>query len=119
MKMTYWISTILISIFLLWSAFSYVYSKPAIEGFKELGFPNFFRIQLVILKVLAAIVILVPIVPIQVKEWAYAGIALFLITAIVAHMAHKDPLFITLINVVFIVILIISNIFLHKNNAIL
>ncbi len=119
MKTTYWISTILTSIFLFWSAYSYLYSKPAIEGFKELGFPNFFRIQLVVLKVLAAIIILIPIIPIQIKEWAYAGIALFFITAIVAHMVHKDPFSITLINIVLVVILIISYLCLHKNNTII
>ncbi|WP_299766506.1 DoxX family protein [uncultured Dokdonia sp.] len=116
MKMIYWISTTLTSIFLLWSAYSYLYSKAAIEGVRALGFPDFFRKQLVVLKILAAILILVPMVPLYIKEWAYAGIALFFITAIVAHTAHKDPISITLINVVLIIILIISYIYLHKNN---
>ena len=114
MKVTYWVTTILVSIFLLWSAYSYVYSKQTIEGIKELGFPDFFRVQLAILKLLAIAIILIPVIPIQVKEWAYAGIGLFFITAIVAHVVHKDPFIITLINLILIALLVVSNIYLHK-----
>lgn len=34
------------------------------------------------------------------KEWAYAGVALFLLTAIIAHHVHGDPVVLNLINVV-------------------
>jgi len=114
MKTIYWATTILISLFLLWSSYTYIFSKTTISGIRELGFPDHFRIQLGILKVIAVIIILTPQIPIQYKEWAYSGIILFFITAIVAHTAHKAPFIITLINVVLIAITIISNIYLHK-----
>jgi len=116
MKITtiYWVSTSLIAVFLLWSAYTYLFNKATIEGVSELGFPNHFRIQLAILKILAVIVILIPQIPIQIKEWAYAGIGLFFITAIVAHTAHQDPVIITIINLCLIGLLITSNIYLHK-----
>ncbi len=114
MKNTYWITTILISLFLLWSAYTYLFSKPTIEGIKELGFPDHFRIQLGVLKILAVVVLLIPQIPIQYKEWAYSGVVLFFITAIVAHTAHKDPVIITFINLFLIVITITSNYYLHK-----
>ena len=114
MKTIYWTTTVLISIFLLWSAYTYLFSKATIEGVEALGFPNHFRIQLAILKVLAVIIILIPQVPLQIKEWAYAGIGFFFITAIVAHTAHKDPIFITIINVCLIALLVVSNMYLHK-----
>jgi hypothetical protein len=110
----YWISTSLISVYLLLSAYSYFFSKSTIEGVRELGFPDFFRIELAILKIIAVLVLLIPSVPIQLKEWAYAGIGLFLLTAIVAHIAHKDHFGITLINLLFLVILIWSNYSLLK-----
>ena len=116
MKTVYWTSTILISMFLLWSAYTYLFSKPTMDGVKSLGFPDHFRIELAVLKIIGAILLVTPQIPMQVKEWAYAGIALFLITAIVAHAAHKDPFFINLINICLLAILIISNIFLHKLN---
>ena len=114
MKTTYWISTILLAVFLLWSAYSYLFSKATIDGVKDLGFPDFFRVQLAILKLVAIVVLLIPSIPIQWKEWAYAGIALFFLTAILAHVAHKDPFFITLINLALIGALIISHFYLHK-----
>ncbi len=114
MKTIYWTTTALISVFLLWSAYTYIFSKTTIQGVEALGFPNHFRIQLAVLKVLAVIIILIPQIPLQVKEWAYAGIGLFFITAIVAHTAHKDPVFITIINVILIIILILSRIYLGK-----
>lgn len=114
MKITYYTTTILLAIFLLWSAYTYFFSEATIKGVEDLGFPDFFRIQLGVLKVLAVIILLTPQISIQVKEWAYAGVGLFFITAIIAHVAHKDSIFISLINVVFIVLLIISNIYLHK-----
>ncbi len=117
MKTIYWSTTIILSIFLLWSAYTYLFSKAAIEGVKALGFPDHFRMQLAILKLLAVVIIVTPIVPLQIKEWAYAGIGLFFITAIIAHTAHKDPFIITVINLVLMGIMCISYIYLHKLNS--
>ena len=114
MKTIYWTSTLLVSLMLLWSAYTYFFHKVTIDGVKALGFPDFFRVQLAVLKIIAVAVLLVPQVPIQVKEWAYAGVGLFFITAIVAHLAHKDPIIISLINVVFLGLLIVSNVYLYR-----
>ncbi|WP_299258121.1 DoxX family protein [uncultured Aquimarina sp.] len=114
MKIIYWISTVLVSLMLLWSSYTYFFSKETIEGIKSLGFPNFFRIQLGVLKIIAVFVLLIPQISVQVKEWGYAGVGLFFVTAIVAHIAHKDSIFISLINVFFIGLLIISNIYMYK-----
>ena len=114
MKTIYWISTSLVSTMMLVSASSYFFHQSTIVGVRELGFPDFFRIQLAILKAIGAICLLIPSIPINVKEWAYAGIGLFFITAIVAHTAHNDSIALSLINVIFIGLLIMSNVYLHK-----
>ncbi|MBW1297282.1 DoxX family protein [Aquimarina litoralis] len=114
MKLLYWISTTLIALFLLWSSYSYLFSKATIDGVRDLGFPDFFRVQLAVLKMLAIFIILIPQIPVQIKEWGYAGIGLFFVTAIVAHIAHKDSIFISLINVFFIGLLVLSYISLHQ-----
>ena len=108
--MIYWGSTILLCLVLALSSASYVFHMPTIIGIRELGFPDFFRVQLAILKLLAVVALIIPIVPSQFKEWAYAGAALFFLTAIVAHMANKDSWFIIVINIVFILVLLVSNI---------
>jgi len=100
MSTVYWISTIVISGFLLLSSYTYFFSASTIAGIRDLGFPDFFRIQLGVLKVLAVIILVIPNVPVYVKDWAYAGVALFLITAFVAHIAHQDSVMIMILLVV-------------------
>lgn len=90
MTTVYWISTAIISGFLLLSSYTYLFSEDTIVGVRELGFPDFFRIQLAVLKLIAVLILLLPSMPDYVKEWGYAGVGLFLLTAIVAHIAHRD-----------------------------
>ncbi len=108
--MIYWVSTATLCLVLTLSSVSYIFHTPTIIGVRELGFPDFFRVQLAILKIAAALVLIIPFVSGQFKEWAYAGAALFFLTAIIAHLAHKDPYIITGVNVVFILVLLTSNI---------
>ncbi|MEO0731877.1 MAG: DoxX family protein [Bacteroidota bacterium] len=90
MTTIYWTSTLLLSGFLLLSSYTYFFSQATIEGLRDLGFPDFFRVQLGVLKLLAVAALLYQKDVSPVKEWAYAGVACFLITAIVAHVAHRD-----------------------------
>ena len=113
-KIIYWTTTLITSIYLLWSAYGYLFSQTMIEGIEKLGFPNFFRVELAVLKIIAVAVLLIPQIPVHYKDWAYVGIALFYLTAIIAHFAHKDPIAINLINVVLLGILIVSNVYMRK-----
>jgi len=104
----HWGSTILISCFLLISSYTYFFSASTIDGLRDLGFPDFFRIQLGLLKIMAVIVLLTPQVPMYVKEWAYAGVGLFLITAMVAHIAHRDSILIFMLLIFLFAVLGVS-----------
>jgi len=104
----YWVTTGLLSAFLLWSAYAYLFLDSMIEGVAALGFPNHFRILLASLKILAVLLILIPAVPSVIKDWSYAGIFFFFVTAIVAHIAHQDSPLITLVNLAFIALLMVS-----------
>lgn len=106
--MLYWIPTGLVCAMLVASALAYLFHGATIVGVRELGFPDHFRIELAILKLVAVVVLLVPQVPLLAKEWAYAGVALFFVTSIVAHTAHGDSWLLNLINVVFLALLIMS-----------
>lgn len=98
-SMFYWASTLIICAMLAASAASNLFHHPTISGIRKLGFPDYFRIQLAILKIIAVPALLIPALPLPIKEWAYAGVALYLITAMVAHAAHRDPIVLNLINV--------------------
>ncbi len=110
----YWITTVIISSFLLLSSYTYFFSKETIEGIKSLGFPNFFRIQLAIFKLFAAILLIAPNISNTLKEWSYAGVMFFFITALIAHIAHKDSTFITVLLLILIVVHMTSYYYYHK-----
>ncbi|MEM9824076.1 MAG: DoxX family protein [Bacteroidota bacterium] len=78
------------------------------EGVRDLGFPDFFRIQLGGLKIIAVIILLLPNIPTFVKDWGYAGVGLFLITAMVAHIAHRDSMMILILLLVLFAVLGVS-----------
>lgn len=104
----YWPSTITIVVFLLWSATTYLFSKSTILGIQALGFPDFFRIQLAILKVIAVFILLVPGFPLTIKIAAYSGVGLFLLTALVAHLVNGDSWIISMTLIVLMCLLYIS-----------
>jgi len=112
MNLVYWISTLAICVFLLISSYTYFFSENTINGLRELGFPDFFRIQLGVLKIIAVIVLVIPKIPNYVKEWAYAGVGMFLITALVAHIAHKDTILIIFFLLLLFALLITSRYYL-------
>lgn len=89
-KITYWITTSLISFMMLLSANAHFTRPQVAESFNRLGFPDFFRVELGVAKIIGAIVLLVPL-PNRVKEWAYAGFGITLISAAIAHIVYHDP----------------------------
>jgi hypothetical protein len=58
-------------------------------AFSRLGFPAYFRVELSWLKIAGILVLLLP-APDRLKEWAYAGFAITLASALIAHLAVGD-----------------------------
>jgi hypothetical protein len=59
------------------------------DTFAHLGFPDYFRVELSWAKLLGALLLLAPVPP-RLKEWAYAGFAINLGSALIAHIAVGD-----------------------------
>ncbi len=59
------------------------------QAFAHLGFPGYFREELSWAKLLGVALLLAP-APARVKEWAYAGFAIDLVSAVIAHLAVGD-----------------------------
>ena len=114
MSAIYWSSTGLIAVILLLSAFTFLFHKGTIDGFNVLGLPHFFRVELAVLKIIAVFLLLLPTIPVQLKEWAYAGTGLFLIPASVTHFTYKNSMGISLTLLIFIGLLATSTILLHS-----
>jgi len=86
-KTLYWIAKGFISFFMLFSAyFSYTHAADL----RMLGFPDYFRIELVVLKIIGATVLLLPFTPMRVKEWVYAGFIIAMVSALIAHVSSGD-----------------------------
>ena len=88
-KPLFWLAKVFISFFMLFSAY---FSYSHAEDLRLLGFPDYFRIELVIAKVVGAVVLLIPITPARVKEWVYAGFCITMISALIAHICSGDPI---------------------------
>ena len=89
-KVTYWVSTGLLSALSVFAAFAYLSgSQQAVQGFAHVGYPQQLRIILGIAKLLGAITLVVPGFP-KFKEWAYAGFTFAWTSAFIAHYLAKD-----------------------------
>ena len=84
----YWIAKGFIIFFMLFSAYI-TYSQA--EGILKLGFPDYFRIELVIAKVIGAVVLLLPFSTNRMKEWVYAGFIISMVSGLIAHICSDDP----------------------------
>ena len=87
----YWIATVLFCLQMGFTAYAQLSLPQVAEMFTHLGFPDYFRVELSWAKFLGIVVLLAP-VPARLKEWAYAGFAITLASALIAHFAKGDPL---------------------------
>ena len=79
----HWLLSAAFSTILLFSAYLTGSEK---EAFKRLGFPDYFRIELMIGKIIGAIVLLIPQAPQRFREWIYAAFGINLISAFIARL---------------------------------
>jgi putative oxidoreductase len=87
-KKIYFLAKGFISFFMFFSAY---YSYSHSQDLRLLGFPDYFRIELVIAKVIGAILLLIPQISSRIKEWVYAGFGIAMLSALIAHIACNDP----------------------------
>ena len=85
----YWIFTALFCLQMSFTAYAQLRLPPVAQAFAHLGFPVYFRIELAWAKFLGVALILAP-VPARLKEWAYAGFAITLVSALIAHVSVGD-----------------------------
>jgi hypothetical protein len=86
----FWIFTALFALQISFTAYAQLRLPQVAGAFAHLGFPTYFRIELSWAKLAGVAALLVPMVPARLKEWAYAGFAITLVSALVAHLAVGD-----------------------------
>ena len=85
----YWIVTALFCLQIGFTAYAQLRLPQVAEAFTHLGFPAYFRVDLAWAKLLGVVLLLAP-VPARLKEWAYAGFAINLVFALIAHLSVGD-----------------------------
>jgi hypothetical protein len=85
----YWIALALFCLQMGFTAYAQMRLPQVAEAFKHLGFPPYFRAELTFAKLLGIVLLLAP-VPARLKEWVYAGFAINLASAIIAHLSVGD-----------------------------
>jgi hypothetical protein len=86
----FWISTALFALQMGFTAYAQLRLPQVAAAFVHLGFPAYFRVELAWVKLAGLAALLVPGVPARLKEWAYAGFAITLVSALIAHFAVGD-----------------------------
>ncbi|HUV97330.1 MAG TPA: DoxX family protein [Acidobacteriaceae bacterium] len=91
MSAAFWIVTALFCIEMIFTAYWEWFTPDAAHAFARLGFSAAsFRVELSVAKLVGVLALLIPALPGRVKEWAYAGFAFNLLSALVAHASIHD-----------------------------
>src|SRR5882724_12611831 len=101
-RIIYWATTGIVCAVMIFSIvnFTFIDRFPFPEGaFVHLGLPGYFKAELTIAKILGVSALLIPGVPAKIREFAYFGFAITLISASIAHFSSGDAR----INVLFII----------------
>ncbi len=116
-KIIFWSTTIFIFLFEgVMPAFS-SQSELAREGIRHLGYPAYFGNALVIFKVLGALVLIIPQIPVQLKEWAYAGFTFNFLFACISNIVVDGFGFVAVLPLIVLAILLNSRHYLYKLNT--
>lgn len=93
-KTLYFLTTGAVCAVMAFSAVNFNLKEPIgpMKGaFAHLGYPDYFRIELTAAKVLGLAALLVPGLPRKIKEFAYFGFGITLVSASIAHFSVGDP----------------------------
>ena len=89
MVLGFWFVTTLFCLQMGFTAYAQRRLPQVAEAFTHLGFPAYFRVELSWAKFVGVAILLAPVAP-RLKEWAYAGFAITLASALVAHFSVGD-----------------------------
>src|SRR5919197_113204 len=88
-NVAFWAATALFCLQIGFTAYAQLRLPQVAAAFTHLGFPPYFRVELSWAKLLGVALLLAP-VPARLKEWAYAGFAINLGSALIAHLSVGD-----------------------------
>ena len=123
-KVIYWIATGIVCAVMVFSIVNFIFNDhfPFPNGpegaFAHLGLPAYFKVELTTAKILGVLALLIPGVPSKIKEFAYFGFGITLISASIAHFSRGDARLSVLFIIdplVFLGFLIVSYFYFEKS----
>ncbi len=89
LAIAFWIVTGVFCLQMTFTGYAQLHLPQVAAAFTHLGFPDYFRVELSWAKFAGVVLLLAPL-PARLKEWAYAGFAIDLASALVAHLVVGD-----------------------------
>jgi hypothetical protein len=83
-KKIYWTVTIIAMVLIVLPSY-FAPREYLNETIRRMEFPGYFGLELDILKIVGAVIILIPVIPTMLKEWSYVGFGILLLSASLAH----------------------------------
>lgn len=114
-KIIYWVTTILLALFILPGIF-FLNSPMALEGVRHLGIPEWLRYEVGIGSFIGGLIILLPVWS-RLKEWAYVALGIVYISAFIGHLSIDGLQAVTFQALLMLVILLLSYSYWHKLNT--
>ncbi len=114
-KIIYWTATGIVAAVMSLSAVAFSLKAGA---FAHFGLPDWFRVELATAKILGALALTVPAIPGRLREFAYFGFALTIVSACIAHISSGDGVLRGLEPLIFLGFLTISYLYYHKREQV-
>lgn len=114
-KIIYWITTILLALFILPGIF-FINNKMALEGSGHLLIPEWLHWEVGIGSFIGGLILVIPL-PARIKEWGYVGLGIVYISAFLGHLAIDGMAGDTFMAIGLFIVLLISYLTYHKLQA--
>jgi hypothetical protein len=122
-RIIYWTTTGIVCAVMVFGIINFVFNDhfPFPDGpegaFVHLGLPNYFKIELTTAKIFGVLALLIPSTPRKMKEFAYFGFAITLLSAGIAHFSVGDArlsILFVIDPLIFLGILVVSYVYFNK-----
>lgn len=122
-KLIYRITTGIICAIMLYSAINFSLGEPlgpaaykSGGAFAHLKLPAYFKIELTTAKILGVLALLLPGIPCKIREFAYFGFAITLVSASFAHYSVGDGILFVVDPLIFLGVLGVSYWYFYKEH---
>jgi hypothetical protein len=113
-RVLYWLTTFVIAVVMASSALYFAFGPSAEVALQHLGLPRWFLAELTVAKLLGVVALVVPRTPSLMRQFAYFGFALTIVSADIAHLSSGDSPFYLVPHLFFLGCLVTSYVLFYR-----